>query len=69
MLADSVLPSCFMTIAPDRAEADINRHSATFKKELGLRDLVLTQVALERHQAVQVDHDRGAGQVEKDDCQ
>ena len=33
-----------MTIASDRAEADINRHSATFKKELGLRDLVLTQV-------------------------
>ena len=33
-----------MTIATDRAEADINRHSATFKKELGLRDLVLTQV-------------------------
>src|SRR6476659_2345788 len=33
-----------MTIASDRAEADINRQSATFKKELGLRDLVLTQV-------------------------
>src|SRR6478752_7051810 len=33
-----------MTIASDRAEADISRHSATFKKELGLRDLVLTQV-------------------------
>jgi len=33
-----------MTIATDRAEADISRHSATFKKELGLRDLVLTQV-------------------------
>ena len=33
-----------MTTATDRAEADINRHSATFKKELGLRDLVLTQV-------------------------
>jgi glutamate:GABA antiporter len=33
-----------MTIAADRAQADVNRHSAVFKKELGVRDLVLTQV-------------------------
>jgi glutamate:GABA antiporter len=33
-----------MTIATDRAEAVVNRHSAVFKKELGVRDLALTQV-------------------------
>ena len=33
-----------MTSPIDRAEADIDRRSAAFKKELGLRDLVLTQV-------------------------
>ena len=33
-----------MTRAIDRAEAEIDRRSAAFKKELGLRDLVLTQI-------------------------
>jgi amino acid transporter len=33
-----------MTTLLDRAEAEIDRRSASFKKELGLRDLVLTQV-------------------------
>jgi amino acid transporter len=33
-----------MTSEIDRVEADIDRRSAAFKKELGLRDLVLTQV-------------------------
>jgi glutamate:GABA antiporter len=33
-----------MTRAIDRAEAEIHRRSAAFKKELGLRDLVLTQI-------------------------
>src|SRR6476620_6983534 len=37
-------PTDDMTRAIDRAEAEIDRRSAAFKKELGLRDLVLTQI-------------------------